>query len=89
MDYERFNPCAAERIVRLLKWAETGCWCCSAVRGLLVGLLVGAEVALLVSGAFAGAVTLACVGTPGLVIFLWAARKMWAESYKVDEEHKP
>lgn len=85
MDYERFNPCGAEPFVRLLTWAETGCWCCSAVRALVVGLHIGSVFGLAAAGSWRGAVLFAVIGAPVVAGVLIAARRIWAESYKKEE----
>lgn len=86
MDYEKINPCSAEWYAKAMAWAETGCWCCTATRSMFVGLWLGAVIALALCGhSFASFVTLV-VGAPVEVAVLMIARRIWAESYRADEE---
>lgn len=86
MDYEKINPCAADWYVRAMEWAETGCWCCTATRAMLVGLWIGSGLTLSLSGhGFASFMAL-IGGAPVVVALLIIARRIWAESYKPDEE---
>lgn len=84
MDYEKLNPCGYPRIARLLEWAETGCWCCTSLRALLVGILIGFVAAFAVFGAWKVAIFVAILGTPIVWIALWVAREIWHESYEAD-----
>ncbi len=76
---DRFNPCSYEFYARVMSWAETDCWCCTATRAMLVGALVGALVALLLAGALIPAITIAVIGIPLVMFLLWLARKLWTE----------
>jgi hypothetical protein len=90
MDYEKLNPCQYERAVRLLDWAETGCWCCTSLRALLVGLWVGMTIGTLIAGKVALAAVVWIVGAiivcPALII----ARRIWKDSYEsAESEEQP
>lgn len=89
MDYEKLNPCGYPRVVRFFEWAETGCWCCTSLRALLVGILIGFVGAFAVFGAWKVAILAALVGTPIVMVLLYVAREIWQESYSDDQEGPP
>lgn len=90
MDYEKLNPCSYERLVRLVAWAETGCWCCTSLRALLVGLWIGVTVGLSFgSKPWGAAMWFFILGGAVVYVALRVARRIWAESYKVEENQSP
>lgn len=89
MDYERINPCAAPLFVRIVGWAETGCWCCTSVRSLLVGVCAGIVVGLAVAGKLAAALITGAIMAPLVITVLAVARSIWQESYAKDAEEAP
>lgn len=86
MDYEKLNPCARQWYVWLSQWAETGCWCCTTTRALLVGLCAGAVVGLAAGGAWKAALIAGAIMAPLIVALLAVARHVWRESYAKDTE---
>jgi hypothetical protein len=86
MNYERFNPCGTRLWADLLAWAETGCWCCTATRALLVGGWLGSLVTVLLMQRWWLAVLVLLAGAPIVTVLLYVAREIWAESYAPDEE---
>lgn len=86
MDYEKLNPCSYEPVVSLLTWAETGCWCCTSLRALLVGVHLGVVFGLAAAGAWKVAIIAALFGAPVVIVLLYVAREIWHESYSDDEE---
>lgn len=86
MDYEKINPCAAEWYASAMRWAETGCWCCTATRAMLVGAWIGSGFTLSLSGHGFASLVMLIAGAPVVAALLMIARRVWAESYKPDEE---
>ena len=76
---ERTNPCAIEWYARAMAWAETDCWCCSATRGLIVGVLIGAVIALSALARIGLAAAVLVIGAPIVVVALVLARYLWTE----------
>lgn len=81
MDYEKLNPCGREWYVRLVQWAETGCWCCTATRAIAVALPAGIVLGLLLAGAWRAALVLGVLGLPVIAGALALARRVWKDSY--------
>lgn len=86
MNYEKLNPCNAPWYVRAVQWAETGCWCCTAMRALLVGVCAGVVAGLLSAGAWKAALIVGAIMAPLVVTALAVARSVWQESYTKDTE---
>lgn len=79
MDPKKLNPCEYEIYCKLVEWAETDCWCCTATRGLLVGIVAGITLGLLVGGHAAGALWFLIISAPLTIAALVWARKAWAD----------
>lgn len=79
MDLKQTNPCEYETYVKLMSWAETDCWCCTATRSGMMALILGFGLGLLVSGHVGLAVLWTFVaGALGIAGLVWA-RKNWTD----------
>lgn len=85
MDYDDTNPCSHELFVRVLRWAETTCWCCTAIRSGLVFGVLGVVIGLLLGGRPVAALLTFIFAAPLVVAMLHVARKIW----KDDSEESP
>jgi hypothetical protein len=79
MDHKRLNPCEYERIVSLLAWAETDCWCCTSLRSGLVFGVLGVVAGLLLGGKFVAAMLTFIFAAPLVVAMLHVARIIWKD----------
>lgn len=89
MDYEKLNPCGYPAFVKAWTWAETGCWCCTSLRGWLVGASAGVVIGLAAAGAWAAALIAGAIMVPVVMAALVVARRVWQESYAKDAEEAP
>lgn len=85
MSPENLNPCEREQYVRVVDFAETGCWCCTATRALLVGVWFGVSLGLYLGGSRHAGLIFLLAGGAVVVVALKVARKVWASSYAKDE----
>jgi ABC-type iron transport system FetAB permease component len=86
LNMKRLNPCEYENYVRIMAWAETECWCCTATRALLVAFVLGFFLGLVCSGKFAAAAFFIVIAGPLTVAALVIARRVWKDSYTSEVE---
>ena len=85
MNLTKLNPCENETYARIMAWAETQCWCCTATRALLVALVIGFSLGLVASGKFVAAAFFIIIAAPLTVAALIIARRVWKDSYTSED----
>jgi hypothetical protein len=85
MNLTKLNPCEYETYAQIMSWAETGCWCCTATRALLVAFVIGFFFGLVVAGKWVAAAFFFIFAAPATVAALIIARRVWKDSYTSED----